>query len=157
MARTDNKKQALGGYSHVIATLRAMEPHWRNKVLHTLTEKAPHLVKIYENCSLIYSDLVFLDDHSIQKLLMVIEEQRWLLAFKLTSPLLQKRLVDNMSVERKQAFLSSFQTQPKVPRRQVLAIQIQIARIALNLLEKGQLKFRSHSQHHQKKKLHPTG
>ena len=114
------------------APLRAA---WSAKIAHI----APALMRIAEEFEFVFSDLARLDDPSLQKILARMPEKDWLIAWKLTPLDLRQRLLSNMSERRREEFLAAASKLPKMPKRQVVAVQVQLGKNIRNLLCRGEL------------------
>lgn len=123
--------------------LRTLDPKFRAELIKKLDTSAPLIARLAERFTFIYDDIARIDDHGLQLLLRTVPEKDWLMAWKLTSPALQVRLSANMSDARRKDFAEQVAGLPKLPKIKVLRMQMQIAKVAHDLVTTGKVRLRA--------------
>ena len=129
----------FAGLALFVAILREAPAPLRAAWSAKIARISPILMRIAEEFEFVFGDLARLDDPSLQKILVRLPEKDWLIAWKLTPLNLRQRLLANMSDRRREEFLAAASKLPKMPRRQVVAVQVQLGKNIRNLLRGGQL------------------
>ena len=136
----------INGLASFMAILGAVDPRTRQKWLEDVREKAAWLGKLYDKFSFQFEDLARLDDRSLQKLIVAIDEKKLFLAWKLASEGIKARFLENMSKTRSEDFLLHCAKVPKVHKREVFKAQQLISDVAKQQLELGNYSFRNVSK-----------
>jgi flagellar motor switch protein FliG len=140
---TDREMKKFNGAAILVAMFREFDPQTRVKFGAKIKEQSPILARLIEQCEFIYADLYWLDNRSLQKLLTVIPENDWQLAWKLTDDRTKKRLLENMSSRRQEQFLETMDLASKVHKSQVYRVQAVIAQSCHSELKLGRYKMHS--------------
>lgn len=146
-AQTKTKARApvhFNGPAILAAMMREVDPKFRKALYEKLGKISPILLKVVEQFEFVFSDLILLEDKSLQLLLTKIPDQDWLVAWKLCDQSLKDRLLANMSPRKKEDFLHQAKQQPRLLKQQIVRTQMNIAKIAKNMLSEG--KLRQHSR-----------
>lgn len=133
----------INGYAKLVAMLREADPAFRKELLKKVVTFSPMIAKLSEQSLFIYSDLIRLDEQSMQAFLRQVPQPELLIAWKLTSKPLKNKILANMSERKKEDFLSNFSTMPRVLKSQVIRIQHKLALYAFEEIQKGNLKLRT--------------
>jgi flagellar motor switch protein FliG len=129
------------GLALVVATLRGLDPATRREIMADLASRAPEIARLAENCEFIFADFRLLDDASLFSAFNRFGDQEWAVAWKLTDEGLKNRVLGLLRDDRRKEFLDFAASQPKMPRTQVLAVQLHMARKARDLLRTGQMRM----------------
>lgn len=126
-----------------VAVLRELDPVTRNALIGELHQKMPHLARLAEHCEFLFPDFSLLEDASLFDAFNRFGEKDWAVAWKLMDESLKARVLGLLREDRRNEFLDFVATQPKMPRTQVLAVQMHLARQARDLLRRGKLRMRN--------------
>lgn len=129
------------GLALVVATLRTMDPASRREIISDLANRAPEIARLADHCEFIFSDFRLLDDASLFSAFNRFGDREWAVAWKLADEGLKTRLLGLLREDRRKEFLDFAAAQPKMPRTQVLAVQLHMARQARDLLRAGQMRM----------------
>jgi flagellar motor switch protein FliG len=135
--------RSFNGLALLVAILREAPPSLRSVWIAKVAKVSPTFARIAEEFEFVFADLGRLTDVSLQKVLVRVPENNWLIAWKLTSVDLRQRLLANMSPRRREEFLASAANLPRMPRRQVVAVQIQVGKQIRDMLRHGELEMSS--------------
>jgi flagellar motor switch protein FliG len=133
----------FNGLALLVAILREAPPSIRSVWIAKVAKVSPTFARIAEEFEFVFTDLSRLTDKSLQKVLTRVIEKNWLIAWKLTPFDLRQRLLANMSPRKREDFLASATSLPRMPRRQVVAVQVQIAKQIRDMLRRGELEMTS--------------
>lgn len=129
---TDPPAKTISGYARLVAMFKVLDAKSYKDLLAKLSLGSPLLARLVEWSDFTWWDIERLDDRSMQKVLSVIPERDWLIAWKLATPEVKAILLSNMSTSRQADFLKAFSEMPKIPKSQVYRVMFQIgARIRL--------------------------
>jgi len=131
------------GLALAIAVLREMDPVTRRGIMAELHQKMPHLARLAENCEFLFPDFTLLDDPSLFEAFHRFGDKDWAVAWKLMEEPLKARVLGLLRDDRRKEFLDFAAAQPKMPRSQVYAVQMHLARQARDLLRAGKLRMRN--------------
>jgi flagellar motor switch protein FliG len=106
-----------------------------------LAERAPEIARLAEHCEFIFADFRFLDDSSLFGAFNRFGERDWAVAWKLADEDLKGRILGLLREDRRKEFLDFAASMPKMPRTQVLSVQLNMARKARDLLRTGQMRM----------------
>ena len=118
--------KTIHGYAKLVAMFKVLDSRSYKNLLSKLSLASPLLARLVEWSDFTWWDLERLDDRSIQKVLSVIPERDWLIAWKLATPDVKAILLSNMSAKRQEDFLKAFSEMPKMPKSQVYRVMFQI-------------------------------
>ncbi|MEZ4742482.1 MAG: FliG C-terminal domain-containing protein [Bdellovibrionota bacterium] len=138
-----DKLRTFNGPAILISMLRELDPVTRQRMTKKLASASPIFAKLYEHCEFLYADIFRLDDKSIQNLLTSFSEKEWIIAWKLSSEKVRQKLLTNMSERRQKEFMQSLKAFPKTHKKQVIKVQIKIAKKCLDCLRSGHYKLHS--------------
>jgi flagellar motor switch protein FliG len=133
----------FNGPAILAAMMREVDPKFRKALYEKLGKISPILLKVVEQFEFVFSDLILLEDKSLQLLLTKFPDTDWLIAWKLCDEKLKDRLLENMSPRKKEDFLHQAQQQPRLLKQQVVRTQMTIAKAAKALLADGKLRMHS--------------
>lgn len=139
--QAERPPKKIDGYAKLVAMFRELDPINRIKLLEKLRAGSPILARLVERLDFTWWDIPKLDDKSIQKVLMIIPDKDWLMAWKLADDSVKAVLLANMSEERKLRFLADFENLPRVPRTQVQKIMFNIGARIRELAMNGEVKL----------------
>lgn len=125
------------GVGLVVAVMRSLDPATRREILASMSAQAPELGRLIEKCDFLYPDLMRLDDASLLLVFNRFDEREWAIAWKLTEETLKKRFLTVLRAERRQDFLDFAASLPRMPKMQVVAVQIHLASRIREMLQKG--------------------
>jgi flagellar motor switch protein FliG len=131
------------GLALAVSVLRELDPVTRNGIMAELQQKMPHLARLADHCEFLFPDFKLLDDPSLFEAFNRFGDKEWAVAWKLMDEPLKSRLLGLMRDDRRKEFLDFAAAQPKMPRSQVYAVQMHLARQARDLLRVGKLRMRS--------------
>jgi flagellar motor switch protein FliG len=133
----------FNGPAILAAMFRELDPIFRKELFAKLEQVSPIIARTVERLEFVYSDLLRLEDQSLQLILRLFPEKDWLLAWKMTAEPLRERLLANMSKNKRDDFLREAARQRRVPKTHVVRLQMAIARKAHELLAAGKLRLKS--------------
>lgn len=134
---TLNNQRRFYGVGLVVAVMRGLDVNTRKELQAGLEQNSPELAKLIDKCDFLYPDLIRLDDASLLTVINRFPEQDWAIAWKLTEESLRRRILAVMRHERQQAFLDFAASLPRMPKMQVVAVQITLAAKIRELLQQG--------------------
>ena len=133
----------FNGPAILAAMFRELDPPFRKKLYEKLCQISPIIARTVEQLEFVYSDIIRLEDQSLQLLLRSVSEKDWLMAFRLTGEDLKARLLANMSANKRDDFSSQLHKLGKQKKTAVVRVQMQIAKQAREMLIAGKLRLRS--------------
>jgi flagellar motor switch protein FliG len=106
-----------------------------------LGARVPEIARLVDHCEFIFADFRRLDDASLFDVFNRFGDREWAVAWKLADDALKAQVLRLLRDERRKEFLDFAAAQPKMPRIQVLAVQLNMARKARDLLRIGKLRM----------------
>lgn len=133
----------FNGPAFLVAVVRSVDPVFRTKLLASLRKMSPLFAGLVDQTEFIYTDLARVETRSLEKFWGAVSENEMAVAWKLTEAPLQEHLLAGLSERRRGDFLALCLSQPKLPRRQVIRIQQNVAKKAHSMACKGHLSLTS--------------
>ena len=118
----------------------------RRKALDEIGKNAPERAKEIENLMFVFEDFVQIDDRSIRKIVMEVDNDTLALSLKTASEELKNKFLKNLSKRASQMVLETLESLGPRPLSEVENAQHEIMRVAHGLDEQGEITMRRGEQ-----------
>jgi flagellar motor switch protein FliG len=118
----------------------------RKKALDEIGKESPDRAKLIENLMFVFEDFVGVDDRSIRKIVMEVDNDTLALALKTASEELKSKFLRNLSKRASQTVLETLQNLGPKPLSEVETAQHELLRAAHSLDEQGEIAMRRGEQ-----------
>ena len=134
------------GNKMVAEILNMVNKTIRKKALEEIGKEAPERAKQIENLMFVFEDFASVDDKSIRKVVMEVDNDTLALALKTASEELKSKFMKNLSKRAAQMVLETLENLGPKPLSEVEAAQHEITRVAHGLDEQGEIVMRRGEQ-----------
>lgn len=146
---SSSRKRPTGSKSNAASRVRAVaeilnvldeKPEGRGQ-LDRLRERDQELAKEVEKQSLVFDDLVFLDDRAIQKVLGRVDGKRLALSLKATDAAVSEKILQNLSKRARESLLEEKELLGPQPLSAVEDAQREVLNVVRELQQQGEIKL----------------
>ncbi len=134
-----SKTAQVGGVDCLVKILKGSGRNSERIILEHLHRQKPDLEYEIKNLMLLFEDLVFLDDISVQKILRDIDTKILARALKKTTPEIKEIIMKNLSERARNILNEEIETLGMIPVKEVERAQQQVVEVVRQLEEKGEI------------------
>ena len=134
------------GNKMVAEILNIVNKSIRKKALEDIGKEAPERAKQIENLMFVFEDFISIDDRSVRKIVMEVDNDTLALALKTASEELKGKFLKNLSKRAAQMVIETLENMGPKPLSEVEEAQHEITRTAHSLDEQGEIVMRRGEQ-----------
>ncbi|GHH99976.1 flagellar motor switch protein FliG [Neobacillus kokaensis] len=134
---SSQKQEAQKGIDSIVSILSSVDRGTEKNILETLEEKDPELANEIKQRMFVFDDIAYLDNRSIQRILMDVQNQDLYLALKMTSEGVKDAIYRNISKRREEGLEELLSSNEQVRVKDVEDAQGRIVTIIRKLEEDG--------------------
>lgn len=134
---SSQKHEAQRGIDSIVSILSSVDRGTEKNILETLEEQDPDLANEIKQRMFVFDDIAYLDNRSIQRILMDVQNQDLALSLRMTTQGVKDAIYRNISKRREEGLEEQMQTSEPVRVKEVEEAQGRIVTIIRKLEEEG--------------------